>query len=58
MTRFRDVMMFSGPASAVAMGNAGGQLKGRASTVNDCFDDQGLGEAIERCVLDSGTRSR
>jgi hypothetical protein len=58
MTKSRDVMMFSSPASAVAMGNAGGQLKCRASTVNDCFDDQGLGEAVERCVPDSETRSR
>ena len=58
MTSSRNVMMFKRPDFGVTMGNAGEQLKRHASTVNDCCDDEGFGEAVERCVLDSGTRSR
>ena len=58
MTKSRNVMMFKRPDFGVAMANAGDQLKRRASTVNDCCDDGGFGEAVDRCVLDSGTQSR
>jgi hydroxymethylpyrimidine pyrophosphatase-like HAD family hydrolase len=58
MTMSRNVMMFKRPDFGVAMGNAGDRLKRRARAVNDCCDDGGFGEAVERCVLDSGTQSR
>ncbi len=58
MTSFRNVMMFKRPDFGVTIGSAGEQLKGRASAVNGCCDDEGFGEVVERCVLDPGTRSR
>ena len=53
MTKSRNVMMFKRPDFGVAIANAGDQLKRRASKVND-----GFGEAVARCLLDSGIRSR
>ena len=58
MTKSRNVIMFKRPGFGVAMANAGDQLKRQASTVNDCCDVGGFGEAVDRCVLDSGTQSR
>jgi hydroxymethylpyrimidine pyrophosphatase-like HAD family hydrolase len=58
MTSSRNVMMLKRPDFDVTIGNSGEQLKRQASTVNDCCDDEGFGEAVERCILDSGTRSR
>jgi hypothetical protein len=58
MTRSRNVMMFKRPDFGVAMANAGDQLKRRASKVNDCCNVGGFGEAVDRCLLDSGIRSR
>jgi hypothetical protein len=58
MTKSRNVMMFKRPDFGVAMANAGDQLKRRASTVNDCCDVGGFGEVVDRCLLNSGMRSR
>ena len=58
MTKSRNVMMFKRPDFGVAIANAGDQLKRRASKVNDCCDVGGFREAVERCLLDSGMRSR
>jgi hydroxymethylpyrimidine pyrophosphatase-like HAD family hydrolase len=58
MTRSRNVMMFERPDFSVATGNAGEHLKDRARAVNDCCDDEVFGEAVDRCLLDSGMRSR
>lgn len=58
MTKSRNVIMFKRPDFGVAMANAGDQLKRQASTVNDCCGVGGFGEAVDRCLLDSGMRSR
>jgi Cof subfamily protein (haloacid dehalogenase superfamily) len=46
-----DVLMFEKSGFSIAMGNAGDDVKHRASAVTDSHQDEGFAKAIERFIL-------
>ena len=51
-----DVRMFEKSGFSVAMGNAGDEVKGKASATTDSYNDEGFAKAIERFFLAGAAR--
>ncbi|MBV8961602.1 MAG: HAD hydrolase family protein, partial [Hyphomicrobiales bacterium] len=49
-----DVLMFERSGFSIAMGNAGDEVKSRASAVTDSYNDEGFAKAVERHILGIG----
>lgn len=47
-----DVLMFTKSGFSVAMGNAGDDVKGKASATTDSYNDEGFAKALERFFLE------
>lgn len=51
-----DVLMFRPSGFAVAMGNAGDEVRAAADAVTDSYDDEGFAKAVERFMLGGEVR--
>ena len=52
-----DVLMFERSGFSIAMGNASDEVKARASTVTNSYNDEGFAKAIERFILGTSLTS-
>jgi Cof subfamily protein (haloacid dehalogenase superfamily) len=51
-----DVLMFRRSGFSIAMGNASDQVKAQADAVTESYNDEGFAKAVERFVLNGGSR--